>query len=264
MAESSEAAHLNLVESSRRLFELDSGSTVETGPGWLLGAGSLEHPVIANAAFRTDDEADPGELLEAAREFFGPRGRGFALWARAGAAADEDLLAAAEAAGMEVVYEMPEMILEGRAEEPRLPAGAELWRVESEDELLEYWEVAGAAYASLGFPPELFAAYRGSRGLLEDPDAAAFIARIGGEPVAVAMTIATHGIAGVYWVGTIEAARGGGLGRAVTAAATNAGLELGAEAASLQASHMGLPIYEAMGFEAVHEYRLLLSPPPGA
>ncbi len=32
------------------------------------------------------------------------------------------------------------------------------------------------------------------------------------------------------------------------------------EFASLQASPMGRPVYEAMGFETIYDYRLLLSP----
>ena len=49
------------------------------------------------------------------------------------------------------------------------------------------------------------------------------------------MTIVNNGVAGIYWVGSLEQARGQGLGRAATAAATNAGFELGADIASLQA-----------------------------
>ena len=48
----------------------------------------------------------------------------------------------------------------------------------------------------------------------------------------------------------------------MTAAATNAGFDLGAEFASLQASPMGEPIYRAMGYETIYDYRLLLSPAP--
>ena len=71
------------------------------------------------------------------------------------------------------------------------------------------------------------------------------------------MTIVSHGVAGIYWVGSLAAARGRGLGRAVTAAATNAGFDLGADFASLQASPMGEPIYRAMGYETIYDYRLL-------
>ena len=76
------------------------------------------------------------------------------------------------------------------------------------------------------------------------------------------MTIVNHGVAGIYWVGSLAEARGRGVGRAITAAATNAGFDLGAEFASLQASPMGEPVYRAMGYETIYDYRLLLSPAP--
>jgi hypothetical protein len=261
LADPAARAHLNLVESSRRLFELDRGSEVEATHGWLLGAGSATHPVISNVAFRVDDGVDPRELIARARDFFGPRGRGFALWGRGGLPEDEDLLAAAEAAGMSSVYEMPEMVLHGRAEEPSLPGGAEVRRLTTAEEAAEYWRIAAAAYASIGFPPEVFGFYDGLE-RLDGSDAAAFLAHLDGAPVSIAMTIVNHGVAGIYWVGSLSEARGRGLGRAVTAAATNAGLDLGADFASLQASPMGEPIYRAMGFETLYDYRLLLSPAP--
>jgi hypothetical protein len=50
----------------------------------------------------------------------------------------------------------------------------------------------------------------------------------------------------------------------MTATAVNAGFDLGAELASLQASPMGEPIYRRMGFETIFGYRLLMQPPPDA
>lgn len=254
-------AHLNLVESSRRLFALDPGAVLESGDGWLLGAGTAEHPTISNAAFRTDDGADPAQLISRAREFFGARGRGFALWVRAGLDEDRDLIGAAGAAGLESVYEMPEMVLAGRAEEPSLPDGVEIRRLESLEDAGHYWRIAASAYESVGFPPEVFGHYEGLERLAPE-DAAAFLGCRDGEPVSIAMTLLSHGVAGIYWVGSLSAARGRGLGRAVTARATNAGLDLGADFASLQASHMGEPIYAAMGYETIYRYRLLHSPAP--
>jgi GNAT superfamily N-acetyltransferase len=254
-------AHLNLVESSRRLFELDPGAVIDAGDGRLLGAGSATHPVVSNAAFRIDDLLDPELLLSEAARFFGERGRGFALWARSGAPEDDELIAAAEAEGFRSVYEMPEMLLGGRAEEAPLPDGVELRRLSTAEEAAEYWRIAAASYESIGFPPEAFVAYEGLEHL-EGDDAAVFLAHLEGRPVSIAMTIVSHGVAGIYWVGSLSEARGRGLGRAVTAAAINAGFDLGADVASLQASPMGEPIYRAMGFEAIYDYRLMLSPTP--
>lgn len=254
-------AHLNLVDSSRQLFALDPGAKVEAEQGWLFGAGRSSHPTISNAAFRTDDRLDPALLLERARAFFGEQGRGFSLWVRDGAPEDGDLVAAAEAAGLEEVFTMPEMVLQRRPEEPPLPKGVELRRLSRPAEADDYWRVATAAYASIGFPPEVLAFYEDREGLLAG-NVAAFLAYMDEEPVSIAMTIVNHGVAGIYWVGSVEAAREKGLGRALTAAAANAGIELGAELVSLQASSMGEPVYSAMGFETIYRYRLLMAPPP--
>ncbi len=253
--------HLNLVDSSRQLFELDPDAAVEAGGGWLLGAGTPSHPVISNAAFRTDDDADPGQLIAHAREFFSKRGRGFSVWVRSDLPEDADLVEAAGGAGLQCVHEAPEMVLSNRVETRPLRAGVELRRLSSEEEVDDYWQVAGASYTSLGFPPDVFGYYTDRAGLLAD-NVAAFVAYLDGKPASIAMTIVSHGIAGVYWVGTLDEARGMGLAWATTAAATNAGLELGAEIASLQASPMGEPIYKAMGYEAIFDYRLLMSSPP--
>src|ERR1044072_1147820 len=119
-------AHLNLIDSSRQLFELDPGVEIEAGEGWLFGAGGSAHPQNANAGFPAAGDPQPRQLIRRARDFFGGRNRGFALWARGGAPEDDDLIATAEEAGLKQVYAMPEMILERRAEERPLPDGAEL------------------------------------------------------------------------------------------------------------------------------------------
>jgi GNAT superfamily N-acetyltransferase len=254
-------AHLNLIDSSRQLFELDPEAEIDAGPGWVFGAGRSPHPVISNAAFRVDDELDPGELLERAQAFFAPRERGFAVWVREGVAEDRELIDVAESSGLKRVYAMPEMVLDRRVQMHRPPAGAELRRVVSAGDAADYWRVATAAYASLGFPAEIFAFYESHDGLTA-VNAAAFIADLDGRPAAIAMTIVSHGVAGIYWVGSTEEARGHGLGSAVTAAAVNAGFDLGAEIASLQASPMGESLYRRMGFETIFDYQLLMSPPP--
>ena len=199
-----ERAHLNLVDSSRQFFELDPDAAIEAEPGWLFGAGSATHPVISNAAFRRDDDVDAEDFIARAKEFFAARGRGFSIWIRAGQAADDDLAAAAEAAGFQAVYEMPEMLLGDELATEPLPAGAELRRLSTEDEAPGFWKVAKAAYASIGFPPEVFAGYTDHSGLLAE-NVVAFVVYLDGEPASIAMTIVSHGVAGIYWVGSARA-----------------------------------------------------------
>jgi hypothetical protein len=255
-------AHLNLVESSRRLSGLDRGAEIEAGEGWLFSAGTANHPMITNAAFRIDDSLDPNELLARAREFFGV-GRGFAIWARSGLPEDEELIAVSEAAGLRNAYEMPEMTLAGPPPASPLADGVELRPLRTAEDAGHYWRIAASAYLDAGFPPEVFGHYEGLEDLVaEGSGAAAFLALLDGEPMGIAMTIVTHGVAGIYWVGNLAEARRRGIGRAVTGAAIGAGLELGGDLASLQASPMGEPVYRAMGFETVYAYRMLLSPAP--
>lgn len=260
MDERGHAAHLNLVESSRQLFELDSGATVEAGRGWLFGAGRASHPVISNAAFRVDDRLDPDELLERARSFFGARGRGFAVWARAGGDDDRDLVAALERAGLQKVFAMPEMVLDRCPEPCPPPDCVELRRVASRADAESFWRVAADAYATNGFPEEVFDFYDRHEGLWAD-GVAAFLAVLDGRPAGLAMTVVNHGVAGIYWVGTRDDVRGRGLGSVLTTAVVEAGLDLGGYVASLQASPLGRPIYERIGFEAIYDYELFLCRP---
>jgi GNAT superfamily N-acetyltransferase len=92
--------------------------------------------------------------------------------------------------------------------------------------------------------------------LLSDDRWRGFVAYLDGEPAATShIVIDDRGTAGIYYVGTIESYRGRGLGRTITAAAVAAGRRLGCTRSSLQASPMGLPIYERMGFRRVAYYR---------
>lgn len=76
-----------------------------------------------------------------------------------------------------------------------------------------------------------------------------------GKPVATSIVIADDGLAGIYSVATLAAARGRGVGEAMTAAAIRYGVEeLGCTESYLQSSEMGQPIYERMGYRTVTTY----------
>ena len=59
---------------------------------------------------------------------------------------------------------------------------------------------------------------------------------------------------GVYNIATIESARGRGYGAAITRQVVADGIAAGCDVAILQASDMGYPVYERMGFRTVVEY----------
>jgi hypothetical protein len=80
---------------------------------------------------------------------------------------------------------------------------------------------------------------------------AVWVGRVDGVPVSTASAYESDGFVGVYAVATAAAARGRGYGEALSwaAIAWRPGLP-----ATLQASSMGRPVYERMGFRAVAEF----------
>jgi predicted GNAT family acetyltransferase len=81
-----------------------------------------------------------------------------------------------------------------------------------------------------------------------------------GQPVAGAMLLASHGIAGIYWVGTLPEARGRGHAETVTRAISEHAFDLGARAVILQASVMGEPVYRRIGYREFTQYTRYLVP----
>ncbi|MEO8605666.1 MAG: GNAT family N-acetyltransferase, partial [bacterium] len=131
-------------------------------------------------------------------------------------------------------------------------------RVTTPADAADFAAVMDPAYASLGMPGGVAAAQFARLESLVAPHIVALLADLDGAPVAGAMTIVTHGVAGVYWVGTLPAARGRGLAELCTGAVGNAGFDLGAGIAALQASPMGEPVYRRMGYVEVTRYPTLV------
>jgi GNAT superfamily N-acetyltransferase len=78
-----------------------------------------------------------------------------------------------------------------------------------------------------------------------------WVGRVDGRPVSTATAFVSDGFVGVYAVATSPEARGRGYGEAVTWAATLCRPDL---PATLQASAMGRPIYERMGFRTIGNF----------
>jgi ribosomal protein S18 acetylase RimI-like enzyme len=251
--ELADRGHAAMADRFRLGAEIDGGEAVAT-PDGLLYAWRSDFPVMLNGAVPLG--GDPGALAGDARAFFADRGRGFTLFTRS--EADNE---AAEAAGMHLLIERyPAMVLHERLAEPRLPQDVSLRRVSSEDEARDYLHVADAAFVAIGMPVGVLGDFRPAALLGEET--AAFVAYLDGRAVAAASVVLARGIGGIQWVGVLEEARGRGLAALCTGAAANAGFELGADCAWLEASHMGEPVYLGMGFEEVFSYRIYVAAPP--
>ncbi|MDX2167636.1 MAG: GNAT family N-acetyltransferase [Deltaproteobacteria bacterium] len=256
-----ELSDLNYAEASREMARRAGGAVLDEG-GVLLFAGGDALPVLINGAMRTDPRVAPAEVLARARHFFAPRRRGFSVIARAHV--DADLQEACTTAGLIAFGQAPGMVLDRRLPDAAPPPGVTLRAVASADDAVAFAAVMDEAYQSLGMPAGVAAAQVGRLAALAAPHIVAVLARLDGAPVAGAMTIVTHGVAGVYWVGTRAAARGRGLAELCTRAAGNACFDRGARIAALQASPMGEPVYRRMGYREVTRYPTLVQFEPPA
>jgi ribosomal protein S18 acetylase RimI-like enzyme len=82
-----------------------------------------------------------------------------------------------------------------------------------------------------------------------------------GVPAATAVMVPTPPDAGIFAVSTDPAYRRRGLGRAVTVAGVRDAAAAGCDLVYLQASEMGYPLYEALGFRTVELYRTFVRRP---
>jgi N-acetylglutamate synthase len=82
-----------------------------------------------------------------------------------------------------------------------------------------------------------------------------------GQDVSTGLGFTHDGWCGVFNVATPEEHRGHGYGAAVTAHTVEAARAAGARGAYLQASPMGLPVYERLGFVTVESWRQWMLPP---
>lgn len=91
-------------------------------------------------------------------------------------------------------------------------------------------------------------------------DVQMFVGHIDGTIVTTATSVLSGETAGVFQVGTLEKHRGKGLGNVMTGHAIKAAVERGARISYLQASALGQPVYESMGFKTVLQHSLYEPP----
>jgi predicted GNAT family acetyltransferase len=248
--------YLNLIQFHRESPSWSLGGVVHEETGVLFFATESTFPLMMNGALRTDGNADPDDLVGRADEFFAQRGRGFSLWIREGI--DEDLARAAGRFGLVELLRQPEMVCAQRLPVQPLPNDVKIRRVTTVDDVQCFAEINASAYAVYGMRPEAIRQAFSSPERMLLPHVVAAIAYVNGKPAAAAVTLASHGIAGIYWVGTIEAYRKRGLAKAIVREVTNAGFDLGARINTLQASVMGEPVYKSMGYETAFYLRIYL------
>lgn len=135
--------------------------------------------------------------------------------------------------------------------DPPPVAGLEIRRVRDSEAFDAYLGVYAPILSPSPAFTELFVRAARRIGFGEDAPEQHFVGLLEGEPVATVSLVTAGGAAGIYNVTTVEAARGRGIGAAMTVAAIRAGAGRGFGVATLQASTLGRPVYERLGFEFV-------------
>jgi GNAT superfamily N-acetyltransferase len=205
---------------------------------------------LFNPAFVTAPPADPAETVERVVEHYKAHDLPFVLYFRDEVA--PDVAGPAEAAGLVEHFRPPLMVLDPIPPEPRQPTPENLTIATLDESNMDgYGSVLSEGF---GIPREIVDQLMGES-LLRVAGFSGFLGTIDGEPVGTSGLFDAHGLAGVYNVATVPAARGKGVGAALTWAAARAGAAKGASVSILQASGAGVPVYERMGYRTATRYR---------
>jgi len=220
--------------------------------GLVMWSGAHPSPALINGLIRTRDARPPAaEIFDLADRWFGEIGHKYSVHVRVGK--DDDLEAAAKERGLAHMLDLPVMVFDGPLPDFKVPDG---YTIAPVTDAAGVRDVLEAVAVPFDMPEEIASVLARPEAVLS-PNTAAVVARDGdGRPVAAAWTLVSHGVAGIGLVGTLEHARGRGLGAAVTWAAMRAGYEMGATSAALQASPMGRSVYARMGYREVGAYRI--------
>jgi ribosomal protein S18 acetylase RimI-like enzyme len=210
---------------------------------------------VFNNAIVTRALSAPEKLLREAIEYFDACGTPFVVRIREGL--DVGAERACEALGMPYSDTVPGMALAPITAASSAPvAGLEIRTARTRAEFDEFFDVVCSVFE---FPAEL-ARVIFSDELLHRNDSEWYIGYVDGAPVATSTLVMTDRTAGIFNVATESAYRGRGIGEAMTRKCVRRGAEMGCVMAALQASEMGRPVYERMGFRLVSPYRTFHRP----
>jgi len=243
----------NLAEFIREMARWNTESEIIESDDLLITKGPDSSPVT-NVAMRLHRGAEPphDEAMLRIKSFYGAYHSGYSIHIRGHA--DADLESACRSEKMVMISDNPGMMIDKIMPGRPLHGEIDIRAVDDSPAAGDFAAVAIESYLSLGMAADV-----GSRIFAEPeriirPYNYAVVGYLKGAPASCAMALLSHSIAGIYWVGTIEAARNKGMAEACTRAVANEALRRGAAFVVLQASKFGEPIYRRMGFKEFSKY----------
>lgn len=233
--------------------------------GYIAGAEVAEHDGLLVTATRLPDETlnvafapgavtDPDGALAWFEGWFAERGLAPGIELRVGE--HPALEARLAERGYTVVVRRPAMALVP----PAVPAAAAprvtVRAVTDDADLAAFQAVQAEVF---GIAPDVVTEFLPRRAV-ETPGVAFLLGWHDDVPCATAATVVSEHGAGIVGVATLPAYRRRGIGRAVTAAAVEAGAAEGAGLAWLYPSAMARPLYEGLGFRALDDVQVWVAP----
>jgi GNAT superfamily N-acetyltransferase len=240
--------HENIVEAFRSISRSFPDGYIEEEPGVVRIATPNRGPTF-NVMYVTQPPVDAASVIDRSASFMARRG--VSKWRlEAFPGTGPAVAQAALAAGLHPYNDMPGMILLSTPVRAPPPPSELKMRAATNRPLWETMVKVGIRGLG-GEPPEnseeaypfnLSQILRGHVGF------------VGKRPVATSFSLAYHGVCGVYFVATLPEERGKGYGTALTWRAVVGARREGCRASFLQASDMGVPVYERMGYRRVCSY----------
>ena len=213
---------------------------------------------IFNQILIESDDAQPAAVQEAVT-ITRARGDRFVVNLRVGA--DDRLAPLMAELGLVPISDTP--WLPGMALYPipnsgePLPPDHEIVRVTDERQIVDHITATVAGFVM----PEAMVRELVTMATINRPTVAVYTGYTNGQPVSTGVGVRTGNTIGIYNISTVPDARRRGYGAAVTSRIAADALKAGCNVAVLQASPMGFPVYERLGYRTVVEYMGYIDPP---
>lgn len=230
----------------------------ETAHAIFVAAGTRFPAGHANCVFPLAQSPDVASLLDEAQAYYSRLGRGFSVYAPAHQG--PELARACESRQWPRFSDAPGMVLERRIDPPELPSDVELRIARTDRETQNFIDISAEAYESLGLPTKVARKLLSMPARWNRPHIEVEVAYENQRAVAAAMLLYSHGIAGVYWVGTVADARGRGHATRIMRSVSARAFDRGARCVVLQATPFGEPIYRKLGYREFTRYPWYLAP----
>jgi hypothetical protein len=255
-ADLAELEHENLVSAFSTIFGFVDGAFAERANG--VASILTGFPTVFYNQILVDAPTPDGDAITRAVAHARTRGHAFAVSLRVGA--DDAVVPLMAQLALEPVSEVP--WIPGMAMYPlaangsTMPEGHEIVRVCDERTLEDHITATSTGF---GMPIEWV---RGgmTMSVVEQPEVALYTGYADGAPVSTGVGFRTGRTLGVYDVSTVPGARRRGYGEHMSRHVIQEGMRDGCDVGILQASEMGKPIYERIGYRTVVEYMGYMDP----